>query len=202
MTLDKAVLQKLAVRINVDAYVRIVARHHAATPLGMGFGKTRFSSPRDKFKLLYLAQDPATAVAEAIIRDRFEKKAERILLQEEFDAYSIAEIETEKPLFVLDLRYEGASLLGVSTDAVRAKAQTAGRRLSQQIYDRTRFDGIVYMSRITNRQCVAIYDRAVETTLRADAPALDLPRLGLLPSILARLHVTIIAKPQDGKGSV
>lgn len=202
MTLDKAVLQKLAVRLDVDAYVRIVARHHAATPLGMGFGKTRFSSPRDKFKLLYLAQDPATAVAEAIIRDRFEKKAERILLQEEFDAYSIAEIETEKPLFLLDLRYEGASLLGVSTDAVRAKAQTAGRRLSQQIYDRTRFDGIVYMSRITNRQCVAIYDRAVEPTLRAEGPALDLPRLGLLPSILAGLHVTIIAKPQDGKGSV
>ncbi|WP_404943692.1 RES family NAD+ phosphorylase [Rhizobium ruizarguesonis] len=43
----------------------------------MGFGKTRFSSPRDKFRLLYLAQDPATAIAETIVRDRFQGKAER-----------------------------------------------------------------------------------------------------------------------------
>lgn len=193
MTLDKAVLQKLAVRINVDAYVRILARHHAGTPLGMGFGKTRFSSPRDKFKLLYLAQDPATAVAETIIRDRFEKKAERVLLREEFDAFSIVQIENRQPLFLLDLRYEGASLLGISTDAVRARAQAAGRKLSQQIYDRTDFDGIVYMSRITNRQCVAVYDRAVQSSLRADAPALDLPRLSLLPSIIEGLHVTVVA---------
>ncbi|WP_245309953.1 RES domain-containing protein [Rhizobium sp. R339] len=37
----------------------------------MGFGKTRFSSPRDKFRLLYLAQDPATAVAERLFATGF-----------------------------------------------------------------------------------------------------------------------------------
>lgn len=37
-----------------------------ATPLGMGFGHSRFSSPNRLFKLLYIAQDLATAVAETV----------------------------------------------------------------------------------------------------------------------------------------
>jgi hypothetical protein len=201
MTLDKAILQRLAVRADVTDYVRIVARVHAGAPLGMGFGKTRFSSPRDKFKLLYLAQDPMTAVAETIIRDRFEGTAERLLFQEELDRYSIAAIRNPQPLFLLDLRHEGANLLGVSTDAVRAKAQAAGRRLSQAIYDRTEFDGILYMSRITNKQCVAVYDRAVVSSLEADAPALDLPRLSALHSILDGLQVTIVVRARERDSS-
>lgn len=191
MTLDKSVLQRLAVRANVTDYVRIIARAHAATPLGTGFGKTRFSSPKDKFRLLYLAQDPMTAVAETIIRDRFQGKTERLMLREEFDRYSIAAIRNPVPLFLLDLRYEGVNLLGVSTDAVRARAQTSGRRLSQEIYDRTDFDGILYMSRITNKQCVAVYDRAI-ASLEADGPALDLIRLSAFVPILEALHVTVI----------
>lgn len=193
MTLDPAVLARLSVRIEVTNYVRIISRVHASTPLGMGPGRSRFSSPRNKFHLLYLAQDPSTAVAETIVRDRFENTAERLLLEEELDRYSIVAVRNPSPLFLLDLRNEGASLLGVSTDAVRAKAQAAGRRLSQSLYDQTAFDGIVYMSRITNRQCVAVYDRAVTSGLEVDSPVLDLPRLAALRVILESLHVTVVA---------
>jgi len=84
------------------------------------------------------------------------------------------------------------SVLGVSTDAVRAKAQAPGRRLSQEIYDRTDFDGIFYMSRITNKQCVAVYDRAVVSCLEADVPAVDMPRLSALRTILDGLQVTVV----------
>ncbi|WP_458386748.1 RES family NAD+ phosphorylase [Rhizobium pisi] len=153
------------------------------------------SRARGIFRLLYLAQDPMTAVAETIIRDRFQGKAERWILREEFDRYSIAAVRNPAPLFLLDLRYEGANLLGVATDAVRARAQASGRRLSQEIYDRTDFDGILYMSRITNKQCVAVYDRAT-ASLEADSPALDLVRLSALGSILGALHVTVM----DGEG--
>jgi hypothetical protein len=191
MTFDPAILQRLAVRVDVTNYVRIIACMHAATPLGMGHGRSRFSSPRDRFRLLYLAQDPVTAVAEAIVRDRYEKSSERFLMEEELDRYSIAAVRNPQPLFLLDLRYEGANLLGVSTDAVRAKAQAAGRRLSQSLYDETTFDGIVYMSRITNRECVAVYDRAVAPNLEGDSPALALPRLANLPAILDALHITV-----------
>ncbi len=192
MKLDKAVLQKLIVRIRVDEYVRILPRMHAGTPLGTGFGKTRFSSPRDRFKLLYLAQNVKTAVAETIIRDRFEGSSERVLLREELDRYSVTSVRTTRPLLLLDLRHEGASLLGISTDAVRAKAQAAGRRLSQKLYDQTDLDGIVYMSRITNKQCLAVYDRAVETRLDADSPAKPISQLGCLVSVIKDLHLTIV----------
>ncbi len=193
MTLDPAILARLSVRIEVTNYVRIISRVHASTPLGMGPGRSRFSSPRNKFQLLYLAHDPSTAVAETIVRDRFENKAERLLLEEELDRYSIVAVRNPSPLFLLDLRNEGASLLGVSTDAVRAKAQAAGRRLSQSLYDQTAFDGIVYMSRITNMQCVAVYDRAITSGLEVDSPVLDLPRLAALPVILESLRVTVVA---------
>jgi len=189
------ILQQLAVQVDVSNYVRILPRIYAASPLGMGFGLTRFSSPKNKFQLLYLAQNPMTAVAETIVRDRFEKTTDRYLMREELDRYSIAVIRNPKPLFLLDLRYEGASLLGISTDTVRAKAQAAGRRLSQEIYDRTEFDGIIYMSRITNKECVAVYDRAVHLNLETEAPALNLTRLSSLTDIFEKLFVTIMAKP-------
>lgn len=189
------ILQQLAVRVDVTDYVRILPRIHAASPLGMGFGRTRFSSPKNEFQLLYLAQNPITAVAETIVRDRFEKTTDRILLREELDRYSIALIRNPRPLFLLDLRNEGASLLGISTDTVRAKAQAAGRRLSQEIYDRTEFDGIIYMSRITNKECVAVYDRAVDLNLDADAPALNLTMLSSLSDIFEKLFVTLIVEP-------
>ena len=189
------ILQQLAVQVDVSNYVRILPRIYAATPLGMGFGLTRFSSPKNKFQLLYLAQNPMTAVAETIVRDRFEKTTDRYLMREELDRYSIAVIRNPKPLFLLDLRYEGASLLGISTDTVRAKAQAAGRRLSQEIYDQTEFDGIIYMSRITNKECVAVYDRAVHLNLETEAPALNLTRLSSLTDIFEKLFVTIMAKP-------
>jgi len=194
MTLDPAILARLSVSVDVTNYVRIIARVHAATPLGMGPGRSRFSSPRNKFQVLYLAQDPTTAFAETMVRDRYEKMAERLLLEDELDRYSIAAVRNPRPLFLIDLRNEGASLLGVSTDAVRAKAQAAGRRLSQSLYDQTTVDGIVYMSRITNRQCIAVYDRAVAASLEADSPALGLPRLANLRSILASLHITVISR--------
>ena len=195
MRLDPAVVQKLTVRMRVNDYVRILPRAHAATPLGMGFGKSRFSSPRDRFRLLYMAQDVKTAVAEAILRDRFEGTSERTLLREEFDRYSIASVRDARPLRLLDLRNEGASLLGMSTDASRAKSQTAGPRFSQHLYDQTDLDGIVYLSRITNAQCVAVYDRAVETCLDTEGPAIDLSRVASLASALRDLHVTVLNKP-------
>lgn len=192
MTLEPAVLQRLAIRVDVTDYVRIIARVHAATPLGMAPGRSRFSSPRDRFRLLYLAQDPMTAIAETIVRDRYQKNAKRFLHEEDLDRYSIAVVRNPQPLLLLDLRHEGANLLGVPTDAVRARAQAGGRRLSQLVYDETTFDGIAYMSRITNRECTAVYDRAVAAKLEADSPAVDLPQLARLSAILDALHITLI----------
>src|SRR3546814_857741 len=126
---------------------------HRATPTGMGYGGTRFASPTNSFAVLYAAQDLPTALAEKVIRDRFQGRAKRILLQADIEEQVVASLVARMPLKLLDLRTSGSSRLGVPTDAVRGRAQQAGRKFSQQIYDTTDFDGIVYASRITNAEC-------------------------------------------------
>jgi hypothetical protein len=44
--LDPNVVADLAVAITPKSYVRVTPMAHAATPLGAGFGVTRFASPR------------------------------------------------------------------------------------------------------------------------------------------------------------
>ena len=191
MKIDPAALAQLVVRLEVSGFVRVVRRAHAATPLGMGFGKTRFSSPSNAFQLLYIAQDSRTAIAEAIIRDRFQYRTKRELLRIEFDHYSITEVQNLKPLTLIDMRTDGAMLLGVPTDAVRSRAHNAGRVFSQRLFDNTQADGIVYLSRLTGQTCVAVYDRAVLSKLLAPM-AIDLPRLSSLVADMQALQVTLI----------
>ena len=88
----------------------------------------------------------------------------------------------------------GASRLGIPTNAVRGKAQLSGRRFSQKLYDTTDFDGIAYMSRITNAECVAVYDRAVPRKLDPNCPVEDLVRLAGLVPALRSLNVTLIRR--------
>ena len=192
MTLDKVILRELAVGIDVTGYLRIMDAAHRATPTGMGYGKTRFASPTDSFKLLYVAQDLQTALAEAVVRDRYQGKQKRELLEEDIAQSVIASMVSLAPLKVLDLRTSGASRLGVPTNAVRGRAQQSGRRFSRDLYHATDFDGIAYMSRITNAECVAIYDRAVGSKLDPTCPVVDLVRLVELEPALRSLNVSLI----------
>jgi hypothetical protein len=192
MAFDIAILRELAVSIDVTGYLRIMEARHRASPTGMGHGKTRFASPTDSFTVLYAAQDLPTALAEKVIRDRLQGSKQRILLAEDFEELVIAEMAARAPLKLLDLRTSGASRLGIPTDAVRGRAQQAGRKFSQRLYDTTDFDGIVYMSRITNAECVAVYDRAVEHTLDQTCRVVELLRLpGLVPA-LTSMNVGIV----------
>lgn len=195
MTLDKTILRELAVNIDVTGYLRIMDAAHRATPTGMGYGKTRFASPTDSFKLLYVAQDLQTALAEAVIRDRYQGKQKRELLEEDVEQSVIASMVSLAPLKLLDLRTSGASRLGVPTNAVRGRAQQSGRRFSQELYETTDFDGIVYMSRITNAECVTVYDRATSSKLDPACSVVDLVRLADLESALRSLNVSLIRKP-------
>jgi len=195
VTLDKVILRELAVGIDVTGYLRIMDVAHRTTPTGMGFGKTRFASPTDSFKLLYVAQDLPTALAEAVIRDRYQGKQKRELLEEDIEQSVIASMVSLAPLKLLDLRTSGASRLGVPTNAARGRAQQSGRRFSQELYDSTDFDGIVYMSRITNGECVAVYDRAADSKLDRACSVVDLVRLAELEPALRSLNVSLIRKP-------
>jgi len=46
------VVAELAIPFRPTSYLRVMPVAHAATPLGMGFGQTRFSSPDHSFRLV------------------------------------------------------------------------------------------------------------------------------------------------------
>lgn len=102
MTFDPAILRALAVGIDVTSYLRIIEARHSGTPMGMGYGKTRFASPSDSFTILYAAQNLATALAEKVIRDRFQGRRDRVLLQADIEELAVASLSARSPLKLLD----------------------------------------------------------------------------------------------------
>lgn len=194
MTLDSDILADLAVEITPKAYVRVMPMTHAATPLGAGFGITRFASPAKAFKVIYLAQDLTTSVAETLVRDRFQAKAKRKLLDLEASLWGATEVGASAPLTLIDLRTTGLVRLGVSTEAARGKAQGQGRKLSQAIHDQTDAQGLIYSSRLTGRTCICVYDRALPGVLAA-TPLVEVTRLAGFVDALRELNVSLIATP-------
>ena len=145
--------------------VRVIKSDHA-NPLGMGTRASRFSSINGSFELLYVASDLCTAIAEGILRDRFEgvHRSERWLSLHEIRDYNVAQITTKNQLILLNLKKRmNLFHLGIGTDAVGAKSHRVGQVNSQFLYhNASHVDGILYCSRLTGRPCIAAYDRAVQ----------------------------------------
>lgn len=97
MRLDPVILGELSVAYEPGAYVRAMPLLHRATPLGMGFGRTRCASPNDGFKLLYVAEDLQTSVAETLIPDRFENRKRRRIAQAEAETWGAVQIDATAP---------------------------------------------------------------------------------------------------------
>ena len=191
MKLDAAAVERLTVDLLPRAWLRLTPTKFAATPLGMGYGETRFASPSKSFKVLYIARNLVTCMAETIVRDRFVGKARRRLTRDEIDAWGITEIAATAPLSLLDIRATGPVQLGVPTNAIRGKAHAAGRRLSEALYATApTVDGILYPSRLTNDVCIAVYDRAA-TKLFAGAVHPVSRQAGLVPALM-ELNITIL----------
>jgi hypothetical protein len=189
--LDPEIVRELSIQFQPRNYLRVMPKVHSGMPLGMGYGQTRFASPDRSFQLVYLAQDLMTGVAETIVRDRFEDQTDRTLHASELSDWATSTIAVRSPLIVVDLRTTGLLKLGVTTDASRAKAQETGRLLSQELYKRFAVDGILYLSRLTAAECIAVYDRAVATKLAA-SKAVDIVRLRALIPALTALGVTLV----------
>lgn len=102
MVFDKKILASLTRRFHPDAYLRCTLIAHRKTPLGMGYGKTRFASPSDSFKLLYTAKDLPTSIAEAIVRDRFESVTPRELVLSDLAGWGVCEVAGRSPGFQPD----------------------------------------------------------------------------------------------------
>ncbi|WP_082342628.1 MULTISPECIES: RES family NAD+ phosphorylase [unclassified Shinella] len=191
MKLYPAALTKITQAFKPKNYARIFPAAHKATPLGTGPGMARFSSVNGNFNTLYAASSLATAIAETIIRDRFEGGGARLLFSSELENSCIASISSISPLQLIDLRTDGCFQLGVTTDIASAKGWDDSRALAQHIHDHTTLDGFIYRSRLTGANCIAIFDRAVSVKLTA-GKSTELAAVPQLPSALESLSTEII----------
>lgn len=191
MRLDRDLVSRHTVKFLPRRYVRVTPMVHAASPLGMGFGDTRFASPSRSFKLLYIAKNLATGVAETIVRDRFEGSGIRELMLTEITSWGATEVSALSALSLLDLRGSACVALGVSTDIKGAKGQDEARKFSDAIHNQTDVDGILYHSRLTGKPCAAIYERSAGSKLSA-TPVIELARLAELINVLKALNILLI----------
>ena len=193
MHLDPIAIAALTKRETLDAWLRVLRSQFAATPLGCGFGPSRFSSPSNAFKVIYLGQTMATAIAETVIRDRFEavSPALRVLDLSEISTWAVAELHTSVPLRLLDLTEVGALRLGLNTDAVGAKAHQAGQAFSEALHAQfSDIDGIQFLSRLTRGRCMAVYERSIAPCLKAKG-VVGLEQAVSLTGILVDLGITL-----------
>lgn len=188
MRLDLRRIKARTAPVKLVDWPRIIPGHHRATPCDAGFGSSRFSSLTRNFRILYAAQQFPTALAEAVIRDRFVGKQRRYLYRPYLESLAATEISSAA-LTMVDLSGDGAYEMGIDTDAKGSRAHTAGQEFAEELHRRTMVDGIIFDSRLTGAPCVAVFDRAFgKLTAKR---AIDLVRIGALADELQRLQVTV-----------
>ena len=138
MKLDPGVVAKLTARCMPQRYLRLTPLRFEATPLGLGYGETRFASPSHTFRVLYFARSLVTGLAETVVRDRYVGRTRRWVSQDEVEAWGMVEVSARMPLTLLDLQGHGCVALGVPTNIVRGKAHGVGRRFSEALYGESR----------------------------------------------------------------
>lgn len=172
-------------------FVRIIPSKHSSTPLGCMPGNSRFGSATNSFAVLYAARDLATALAETLIRDRFEGLTDRKLFASEILDRSAVALETTRVLSLIDLRGGGCLKLGISTEITGAKLFDHAQSFSDNAYSNRSIDGILYPSRLTSKTCVAIFDRVIASSLKAH-DCVPLSRISKVGSSLSELNIQLI----------
>ncbi|MGO1079651.1 RES family NAD+ phosphorylase [Inquilinus sp. CA228] len=190
MRLISKKIRERIITAGVSDWPRILPSRHRSTPAGAGFGSSRFSSPSRTFKVLYAAEDFATAFAEAVVRDRFAGKTRRYLYRPHLDALCITAISSSRELTLLDLTGAATYELGVDTDTSRARTHQPGQAFSEALHtELAGIDGILFNSRLTGGLCVAVYGRAL-AALSGQAP-IALVQATQLPVEIKRLDIIV-----------
>lgn len=164
-----------------DCY-RIMPARHLAKPLGTVPADSRFCSRNAGYTVLYASPDFATAFVETVVRDRFTRRRERQVALREVTERVWARLSTrpEAELTLLDLRGDGCTRIGAPTDTVRARNHAAGRAFAKSIHSaHPDIDGLLYVSRLTEQEVYAVFDRGVAMLIPAGTGRLadhsDLP---------------------------
>jgi len=171
----------------------------ARYPDPLGFGKTpsRFSDPRrrvalNRFGVLYLGETVKVCFLEAVLRDQRDGAVGDLPMEEaELHIRHYAEVEVAVPLRMVDLREDGAIVMGIPTDVAKGSRQLLARKWSVALHDHLeRPDGIIYPSRLNGHTNLAVFDRAI-AKLRA-VRTMKLIAAPGLATVLNDLKVSIV----------
>jgi len=168
-------------------------------PNPLGFGKTpsRFSDPRrriaaNRFGVLYLGETLKVCFLEAVLRDQRDGAIGDLPIEEvELHTRQYAKIEITLPLRTVDLRDQGATVMGVPTDVAKASSQSLARAWSVAFHEHPeKSDGIIYPSRLNGHTNLTVFDRAIPKLRVVDT--IKLIAAPGLATVLNDLRVSII----------
>lgn len=191
MMVGEALLESQTKIFEFSNYVQIIPSAYNATPLGCATGASRFSGTSRNFAVLYAARNLATALAETVVRDRYEGLDDRRLFVTELADRSAVQLDTIKPLRLVDLRNGGCFKLGISTDIAGAKCFDEAQQFADFVYKDNTIDGILYASRLTTENCVVVFDRAITSNL-SDSCIAPLIQLEQVVQALDTLNVKLV----------
>jgi hypothetical protein len=97
-----AKLREHVLTASIADWPRILPDRYRMSPADAGFGSSRFSSPSGSFRVLYAADSFSTAFAEAVVRDRYEGKAKRILYRSYLEQLGLTQISSSRAVVLLD----------------------------------------------------------------------------------------------------
>lgn len=157
-------------------------------PLAVQCSPSRFCDAVSGYAVLHAALSFETCVLETVVRDRFARDVPRELPLATILVRAHAQIATQpgQDLNLLDLRKSGCKDLGAPAESTLGRHFAAGQALGRSIYHEHAYvDGMLYHSRITGEDCLAVFDRAVRKLMVLDAAELkDCARL--LPLLQAQ----------------
>jgi hypothetical protein len=144
------------------------------------------------FGVYYVGQTFELAFLETIVRDLRNGNPGPLLLSAgDLEDYVHVHISVTTRLDLLDLRAGNAIVLGVPTDAVRARSHKLGQRTSLAAFKRKEhLGGICYPSRLNGDDNLAIYDRALPKV--AAGPRRKLVSCKELAPILEAYRVALV----------
>ena len=116
----------------------------------------RFDDPQGIYKVLYAALDLPTAFGETLVR----VPTVTDVLSTDVLIRGRSELVVTRALRLLPLIDERVSAHGLSFTELHGDDYGPTWRISAKIHAASGADGILYTSRFSNRECVALFDRA------------------------------------------
>jgi hypothetical protein len=128
-------------------------------PIGFSFSKWRFDAPNEVFGVCYFGINHECAFIETFLHEGY---GSGMITDTSLNQSSLAVINLDHPLKLLDLTNNGAFLIGADQRISTTKNYAITRAWSLAIYQhQENFDGILYFSKNNNSQnSVAIFERA------------------------------------------